>query len=179
MNLIAKWRADHWELAAAMLEHFVNNKNGTKAEFDVSNFSSHIKNDPQMGKWLNNFFVWEARENTSFWSASKSTIKLQNEKVGHRRWIMGDGEPFYAFGGMDLYVTGTLKICKEWSFSSERAWTFTGTVTIRDTYTFPDIWYRMWFPDYAAANYLETHGYRSFGVIMAWLSATSGNEMYQ
>jgi hypothetical protein len=79
---------------------------------------------------------------------------------------------------MDIYVNGTVQIDKRWAGSSERNWKFTGKVTIKDTYTFPEERIRMWFSDYAAAHELEKRGYKSFHVIMTWDTTMSGDGTY-
>ena len=83
------------------------------------------------------------------------------------KYLSTNNDLFYAFAGADLTIDVSLKGTKYHKRVFPGPYTTYNIgvkVTIQDDYTFPPVPDRLKIPEYAAANYLETKGYKKFPI---------------
>jgi RHS repeat-associated protein len=168
---LGPWKGKGWSVAVELLNHFLDKSKDKSLAHDISGLPGveNITQSACVRDFLRRFFEKQASDNVG-------VLKYNEQFVMHPKWWQTSGEVLYAFGGFNLYVTGELTITADDPAPGFTSWSFNGTATIKDDYTFePTQFPRMEFRSYRAARDLEFKwGYKSFDVILTWDYSASG-----
>jgi hypothetical protein len=174
-DCIAGWTKDGYNIAAMFLQYFLDHKNGNPHDVcDASKlpFGSRaaIERDANVVGPVLAGLTSEAQAIAAKAGAAQASADI-SRNLGHVSTTPLDGEIFWAFGGFDLRVDGRLTVD-----GSTHRWSFSGDVTINDTYSFPATGVRTLFPSYAAANALQTkYQYAPFDTKLKWHADAEGS----
>ncbi len=183
---IGDWRADGYNFAADLLQHFIDKKG--PAPYVPSRLNiNEVKNDSgfreRLGETIDRFLSEKGanlKTKTASYAfvSSKQRVDIRSKKV---KWSRG--RMFYTYAGARLTVGGEAQLTphgeeEDWkryaestswsTFSKAFNWSGDFKITLKDRYTFAiggakEMWRRKLARSYAAATFLQRHcGYKPF-----------------
>jgi RHS repeat-associated protein len=196
---IIRWRKNGWTAAAALLEHFVSKSDGSLYTLEGSAKDDVIAQAESM---VRKAIEDRITKNDTIFNNLATLKKGQNASITfkeHVRWQSTvwenpvgaaygtedikdlNNDLFYAYGGADLTVHGTImgfRYKAVGAFPPEFTYAVKADVKIEDDYTFkPEgpLGSRLWIDAYAAANTLENKfGYKSFKDAVSYSRSYTG-----